>query len=206
MSELDALAALNVIIIVAIAGAYWYLRAAGQPHDDQARLRRHLTMIGLGGYAPADTPPAPPSDRLTPLRIAGRTEPDFLAQASAAYEQIAAALASDRLATIEHLLTDDLATEFQEFLAARRSRNETASLMFIGFRAVEVVDCGKIGATAWAEVRFVTDLVSVVHDCKGNVIEGDPRRVAGCSELWTFERDTEQKHATWQLAATDSDE
>jgi len=103
------------------------------------------------------------------------------------------------------LLTDEARVDFVTFLAARRLRGEVASLTFIGFRGAELIDSGVAGNTAWAEIRFATELVSVVRDRAGQVIEGDPRRVVQCAERWTFERDLEARQSQWRLAATDSD-
>lgn len=207
MQELDALAVFNIVIIFAIAGLWIWLRdAAHADPNDKDDLRHRLAMIGLPGGDVLIPPPEPVSaDRSPALRVAGRSEPDFIANARDAYERIVEAVAHDNLKAVEQLLTDDARIDFTTFLAARRVRGEVAALTFIGFRGAELVDSGVVGTTAWADMRFATELVSVVRDSAGTVIAGDPRRVVQCAERWTFERDLTAKQSQWRLAATDSD-
>ncbi|MBN9307279.1 MAG: hypothetical protein BGO82_08090 [Devosia sp. 67-54] len=207
MQELDALAVFNIVIIFAIAGLWVFLRdAANADPDDKDDLRHRLAMIGLpGGDVLVPPPEASAAERPVPLRVAGHSEPDFIVNARNAYERIVAAVAHDDLKSVEQLLTDEARVDFVTFLAARRLRGEVASLTFIGFRGAELIDSGVAGNTAWAEIRFATELVSVVRDRAGQVIEGDPRRVVQCAERWTFERDLEARQSQWRLAATDSD-
>jgi len=207
MQELDALAVFNIVIIFAIAGLWIWLRdAAHADPGDKDDLRHRLAMIGLPG-GDVLMPPAETSstERAAPLRVAGQNEPGFIANARDAYERIVEAVAHDNLQSVEQLLTDDARIDFTTFLAARRVRGEAAALTFIGFRGAELIDSGVVGDTAWADVRFATELVSVVRDRAGAVIEGDPRRVVQCAERWTFERRLEDKPSQWRLAATDSD-
>ena len=207
MQELDALAVFNIVIIFAIAGLWIWLRdAAHADPNDKDDLRHRLAMIGLpGGDVVIPPAGAATTERLPALRVAGRSEPDFIANARDAYERIVEAVAHDNLKAVEQLLTHDARIDFATFLAARRIRGEVAALTFIGFRGAELVDSGVVGTTAWADVRFATELVSVVRDSAGTVVEGDPRRVVQCAELWTFERDTAARQSQWRLAATDSD-
>jgi predicted lipid-binding transport protein (Tim44 family) len=207
MSEIDALTVLNLILVVAIAGAWVYLRdASNAQSNDRDEMRRRLAMIAFpGGDVLLTRPDDGIGEREPTLRVAGRSDPNFVENACAAYERIVNAMARDDLRPVEHLLTNETRLDFAGFLAARRIRGEAASLTFIGFRAVELLDSGVEGQTAWAEMRFATDLVLTLRDREGNVIEGDPRRIKHCAERWTFERDLRQRAPRWLLAATDTD-
>lgn len=204
MLEIDALTVLNLILIAAIGGAWVYLRDATSHSEDKDEMRRRLAMIAFpGGEVLLARPDA--GEREPTLRVAGRSDPNFVENACAAYERIVDAIARDDLKPVEHLLTNETRLDFAGFLAARRIRGETASLTFIGFRAAELLDSGVEGQTAWAEMRFATDLVSVLRDREGNIIDGDPRRIRHFAERWTFERDLRQRAHSWLLAATDTD-
>lgn len=207
MSEIDALTLLNLILVAAIAGAWVYLRDAANSHpDDKDEMRRHLAMITfLGGDVLLARPADGTGEREPTLRVAGRSDPNFVENACAAYERIIDAIARDDLEPVERLLTNETRLDFAGFLAARRIRGEAASLTFIGFRAAELLDSGVEGQTAWADMRFATDLVLVIRDRDGNIIEGDPRRIKHCAERWTFERDLRQRAPRWLLAGTDTD-
>lgn len=207
MSEIDALTLLNLILVAAIAGAWVYLRDAANSHsDDKDEMRRRLAMIAFPGGDVLLARPDDGTGKQEPtLHVAGRNDPNFVENACATYERIVDAMARDDLKPVEHLLTNETRLDFAGFLAARRIRGEAASLTFIGFRAAELLDSGVEGQTAWADMRFASDLVLVLRDREGNIIEGDPRRIKHCAERWTFERDLRQRAPRWLLAATDTD-
>jgi predicted lipid-binding transport protein (Tim44 family) len=203
---MDALAVLNLILIIAVVGAWLYLRdAADSRSDGKDDSRRHLAMIGVFGGNVFPTEPRPVVEPAASLGLVGRTDPRFLEGARAAYELIVDAVARDDLEAVEHLLTNDTRLDFATVVAARRIRGEVASVTLIGFRAAELIDSGIVDGTAWADVRFATDLVSVLRDGAGNVIEGNPHRIVHAAERWTFEQDLSHKPPQWRLAATDVD-
>ena len=204
---MDALLAFNILFVAAVAVIWWLVRdVPGMKGDDEEALLRRLAMVGLPAV---DLMRARPQVAARPPNVplaAGHRDPHFLVAARETYERVVAAVANDRLGAVEGLLTADLRLDFATLLAARRVRGEKATVMFIRFLACEVVDSGATDRTEWADVRFVVELVSAVQDREGAVIEGDPRRIVQCAELWTFERDLEAKPAQWKLAATDAAE
>jgi hypothetical protein len=203
---MDALLAFNIFFVIAMAVVWWLVRdVPGGRSDDEDALLRRLAMVGLpavdamrGGPLIAPRPPSP-------LAV-GHRDPHFLEAVRECYERVVAAVANDDLGAVEGLLTEDVRIDFATLLAARRVRGEKATVMLIRFLAAELVDFGAAARTEWAEVRFLAELVSAVHDRDGTVIEGDPRRIVESAELWTFERDLDARLPQWRLAATDADE
>ncbi len=130
----------------------------------------------------------------------------FLAGARQAYETIVTAFASGDVSGCAGLLGGDVKRVFAEVIAGRQARGEQASLTFIGWQAAEVVNAGLAEGRVWIDVRFVAEIVAAVRDRDGNVIAGDPERVAKANEIWTFERQVDSGSPGWTLVATDSAE
>ncbi|GEM_PF-3444358 len=210
---MDALALINIVFIVVLAGLWWsFYDAAHQPHDEEADPLRSLAMPGvfLGGLA-AGSDEAPERDGLDHVlrRIASRggygDVGSFLARVRQAYEEIVCAFAGGELDTVGHLLTDGVRADFARAIAERAARGETEELTFIGFDAVEIVEA-QLEQRASIDVRIGAELVSVTRDRHGAIVAGRSDRVVHVAEIWTFERDMKDARAPWLLAATDADE
>jgi predicted lipid-binding transport protein (Tim44 family) len=51
-------------------------------------------------------------------------------------------------------------------------------------------------------VRYVAELVSVVRDATGEIVEGEPGRSKRQKDLWTYERIMGADDPNWRLVAT----
>jgi len=208
---LDALALINIVFIVVLAGLWWsFYDAAHQPPKEEADPLRSLAMPGvfLGLATAADEAPEREGLDQVLARIArgGGYEdvPAFLARVREAYEAVVVAFARGELAPVAHLLTPEVRDDFAGAIAAREARGETEELTFIGFDAVEVV-AAELAQRASIDVRIGAELVSVTRDRAGVRLAGRPDRVVHVAEVWTFERDMRDRQAPWLLAATDAD-
>ncbi|MEO9299969.1 Tim44/TimA family putative adaptor protein [Devosia alba] len=127
----------------------------------------------------------------------------FLDGAKMTYETVIEAFAVGDIAGCHHLLSVSVRDSFTQAITDRAAREETAELVFIGFRAVTIVDAGLNQDYAWIEVRFDADLVSVNYNRDGRVVSGAPGQVTTASEVWTFERDLRGRGPDWLLTATE---
>ena len=160
-----------------------------------------------GGGTPVSARQTGPLDeKLEHVRLAGAYAElaDFLRGAVLAYEEIVAAFTSGDLQAVLPLLAPVVRKAFVQVIVERRGRGESLSTTVIGV-AAEPVDAGLDGGTAWVKVRFAADLVSVLTDLEGVVIDGDPRHVVRAAEAWTFTRDVASADPNWMLSATDED-
>jgi predicted lipid-binding transport protein (Tim44 family) len=164
---------------------------------------------------PAPTSPAPAEARALPLdralaliaRKGGFADlAAFMAGARRAYEEIIDAFARGNLEPVAPLLGPAVRTSFADAIGERRQRGETLTSTFIGFLAAEPVDAGVDGETAWVDVRFLAQMVSVTRARDGSVAAGHPRRVVEIGEIWTFQRELRSPDPNWLLVATDTDE
>lgn len=129
----------------------------------------------------------------------------FLDGAKKTYETVIEAFAAGDIAGCHDLLSVSVRDSLAQAIAERAAREETAELVFIGFRAATIVDAGLNQGYAWIEVRFDAELVSVSYNHDGRVVSGAPDLVTTASEVWTFERDLRARGPNWLLTATQDD-
>ena len=204
---MSAISLIDWIFTAALVAASWQMYHAMQQHASRAAAeqaprdsRPHRTATPMSEAGPL-------GDVLQRIRRTGgyRDLDEFMRGARLAYERIVAAFAMGQLEPVAPLLGPAIRTAFTQAIDERRSRGETLSTIFIGFMAAEPVDAGLDSGTAWIEVRFVAQMVSVTTDRDGAVVAGHPRHVAEVSEAWTFARETRSPDPNWVLVATDSD-
>ena len=53
-------------------------------------------------------------------------------------------------------------------------------------------------------MKFVTEQIEVVRDAAGEVVSGNPSRVATVTDIWTFARNTRSRNPNWTLVATEA--
>ena len=210
--EMDVLSLLNVVFVVVLIALWWGLYDAAHPPPEADKDPfRALAMSGMfvGGVPQVPSPPMPDGLEQVLARI-GRAGgyaavPDFLKGAKQAYELIVPAVARGNVDSVAYLLSDQVESDFRDYVDARKARGETESLMFIGFDGADVI-AASFEDVATLDVRFSADIVSVTHDSEGRVIQGRGDRVVRVAEIWTFERDMKSPRSRWLLAATDADE
>ncbi len=128
----------------------------------------------------------------------------FLEGAKAAFEMILGAFALGDTKALKPLLAPDVYAGFESAIAARTQAGETQESELVGFKSVEAIEAQMEGRKALVTVKFVTEQVNAVRDAGGNVVDGDPNRIAEVVDIWTFGRDTRSRDPNWQLVATSS--
>lgn len=127
----------------------------------------------------------------------------FLAGAELAYEMIVTAFAKGERDVLRKLLSKDVFDTFNQDIAEREGRGESAELHFIGLNKAEITEAELKGQTARISVAFVAKLVQATRSRQGEVIEGDATQVTQVSDHWTFERNVNSKDPNWVLVDTD---
>ena len=131
-------------------------------------------------------------------------DPDeFLEGARMAYEMIVTAFADGDRATLQNLLSTEVYDSFAGVLDEREARGERVEASFVGIEDAKIVDAGLDGGEAQVTVSFVSQMVSVTRDAKGQVVEGDEQEVAEVTDVWTFARPVPSDDPNWKLIATD---
>jgi predicted lipid-binding transport protein (Tim44 family) len=155
----------------------------------------------LEDYAPKDSPLA---KSLTALMQADPSfDPrSFLDGAKVAYEMVVMGYAEGDEQVLRQLLSDDVFESFKKTIAARKEKGETAETTLVGISKADIIEAEVKNATANVTVRFGAELISVVRDAAGKIIEGNPETVRDVSDIWTFSRDVASRNPNWKLVAT----
>lgn len=134
-------------------------------------------------------------------------DPDtFIEGAKAAYEMIVTGFANGDKKSLKTLLSKEVFNGFSAAIDSRKKQGAQMSTQFIGIDEADVVNIELENKHAYVTARFVSELVSVVEDRNGNVLEGDPTEVQKIIDTWVFERDLSSNDPNWRLVSTDGDE
>src|SRR5690606_30773932 len=108
--------------------------------------------------------------------------------------------------TLKNLLSREVHDGFVAAIADRESRNEKIQSSFVGIDKAEIVNAEMKGSEAHVTLRIVSELISATRNADGEVIDGDPEKVAEVKDVWTFARDTRSRDPNWKLVATEADD
>ena len=150
------------------------------------------------------------SDAAAALAEMKRAEPsfgvtDFLQGARGAYEMILMSFERSNLDEVSGLLAPDVRDAFAQVVEDRRQQGLSVEAEFLGVRELTLQDATFDAASRRAEItmRFVGELISVVRDANGQIIEGAPGQASRQKDIWTFERIMGSDDPNWRLVATD---
>ncbi len=149
------------------------------------------------------------SDAAAALAEMKRIEPsfslgEFIGGAKGAYEWILMAFERGNLDEVAPFLSEDVYEAFAQVVDARQAQGLTIEAEFVGVRGTTVADAHFDDATSRAEitVRFVGELISVVKNQDGEIVEGKPGQSKKQKDAWTFERVMGANDPNWRLVAT----
>jgi predicted lipid-binding transport protein (Tim44 family) len=184
----------------------------GPPRSQQARGpdRRQGFEVIEGGPDRDITDNVPEdSNAATALAEMKRVEPsfgvtDFLQGARGAYEMILMAFENGNLEDVAPFLSEDVYESFAQVVDARQDQGLTVEADFFGVRETKLLDAQFDSDSNRAEitVRFVGELISVVRDKDGEIVEGTPGTPKRQKDVWTFERVMGSDDPNWRLVAT----
>ena len=182
-------------------------RSARAPANDE---RREAFEVIDGGpdYDILDNVPEG-SDAADALAQMKRVEPsfgvgEFLQGARGAYEIILMAFERGTLEDVTPFLAEDVYEAFAQVVDAREEQGLTIEAEFLGVHETRLVTANfdDDTKTAAITVRFVGELISVVRDNNGEIIEGKDRQPKRQKDIWTFERAMGSGDPNWRLVAT----
>ncbi len=148
------------------------------------------------------------ADVLTQIRALDNTfDPDtFVEGAKSAYEMIVTGFANGDKKALKSLLSKEVFSGFSSAIDQRKKEGAEMSTQFVGIDEADVVNIELENKRAFVTTRFVSELVSVVRNNAGKVIEGDATEVQKIIDTWTFERDLSSRDPNWRLVSTDGDD
>jgi predicted lipid-binding transport protein (Tim44 family) len=165
------------------------LEAMGELVDDAANADGAVAA-GLADIAAADA------------RFDAR---GFMRGARAAFEMIIKAYGAGDLETLRPLVTPRLLADFAAANAARKAAGHVSDVTLHRIKSARI-NAARLGGTmAYVTVAFDVEETSVTRDRDGKVVEGDPDRILGMVDVWTFARDTRSPDPNWMLIETRAD-
>lgn len=149
------------------------------------------------------------SDTADALAQMKRKEPsftvtEFIQGAKQAYEWIIMSFERGQMDEIAPFLSEDVFEAFSQVVDSRQEQGLSIEAEFVGVRETTLSEAKFEEATGRSEitVRFIGELVSVVRDANGEVIEGKPGQSKRQKDSWTFERVMGADDPNWRLVAT----
>ncbi|XSG81768.1 MAG: Tim44/TimA family putative adaptor protein [Methyloligella sp. ZOD6] len=155
----------------------------------------------LEDYAPKDSALAKSLTEV--MRADPSFDPgQFLEGAKVAYEMVVGAFAEGDEATLQQLVDDEVFESFRRSMVERQERGEKAETTLIAINKADIIEAEVKRGVELITVRFVSELITVVRDSDGDIIEGDPETVRDVTDIWTFSREVASRDPNWQLVAT----
>jgi len=128
----------------------------------------------------------------------------FLTGARAAYEMIVTAFADGDRRALKNLLSKDVFDGFDAAIRERENEGHRAETKFVSIDTCEIIGAEMRAKMAQVTLRFVSQLISVVRDRAGKVVDGNPEKVTEVTDVWTFARDATSRDPNWKLVATEA--
>ncbi|WP_294614089.1 Tim44/TimA family putative adaptor protein [Roseovarius sp.] len=179
-----------------------------QPVADKSRRRDFEVIEGGPDHDIIDHVPED-SDAAGALADMKRIEPDFsvtnfLQGARGAYEMILMAFEKGKLDEVTPFLNKDVYEAFAQVVDAREEQGLAIEAEFVGVRELALTDATFDQSTRRAAitVKCVGELISVVRDKDGEIVEGEPGQSKRQKDVWTYERVMGSDDPNWRLVAT----
>lgn len=128
----------------------------------------------------------------------------FLTGARAAYEMIVTAFADGDRRALKNLLSKEVFDGFDAAIRERENEGHRAETKFVSIDTCDIIGAELRAKTAQVTLRFVSQLISVVRDRAGKVVDGNPEKVTEVTDVWTFARDVSSRDPNWKLVATEA--
>lgn len=132
------------------------------------------------------------------------TPDSFIAGAKLAYEMIVGAYAAGDRRSLKPLLSKDVFDGFDQAIGEREQAGQTVESSFVGLDKAEITEANLRGTNAQISVRFTAKMIQATRDKEGQLIDGDPTKIAEITDIWTFARDVASRDPNWRLVATGS--
>ena len=126
----------------------------------------------------------------------------FLAGARAAYEMIIGAFAAGDTKALRPFVNNEVYDNFAGAIDQRQEHHLDLASTLVSIKSADITAASMKGSEAEITVEFVSEIVKVLRDASGAVIEGDPTAVREVIDIWTFRHDTHSSDPNWTLVET----
>ena len=209
--EILVLAGIAVFLVLRLRSVLGTREGFEKPRSNDAQLDKSPELKVIEGGPDADIADhvlagSDLADRLVEIK---NVDPDFsvtefLTGARSAYEMILMAFERGEMEEIRSLLSPEVAETFDEVINNRNAQGLTIEAEFVGIRELKLsnVYFDKATDIAYISVSLTAELISVVKNADGDVVEGDAKQIKRQKDTWTFSKDMGLQDPNWQLVAT----
>ena len=182
-----------------------FRRSQAVTDDNVIELADRSETEAEAGAEPAPQPGSAAAGLAQIKAADSRFEADqFLSGARGAYEMIIAAFAQGDTTALRPHLNDEVYDNFASAIGEREEHDRTLDSTLVAIKSADIVEASMRGRTAQIAVTFVSEIVNVVRDRSGEVLEGDPTAAREVTDIWTFARDSRSMDPNWTLIETRS--
>lgn len=126
----------------------------------------------------------------------------FIGGAQKAHELILEAFWAGKLEEVEPFLSKKVRDGFLAAVDARESAGHTLENRIVDRAACDIETARVTGGVAEIVVRFVSNIINIIRDRDGNLVEGDVTDAVKVTDIWTFAREPASADPNWILVAT----
>lgn len=136
------------------------------------------------------------------FRPLGHGLQQFLNGAKAAYEATLKGFWAGDMGDMEPFLDEEVAAQFKSAISEQKARREVSENRLVEVSEVKIEDVHVVGPRAEITLKFSSEIIAVVKDRYGKLIEGDLTDTILVVDIWTFARNLKNKDPNWTLVAT----
>lgn len=126
----------------------------------------------------------------------------FMAGAQTAYEMTLKGFWAGEMAEMEPYIDEDVLRGFQGAIAARKKSGQVVDNRLVEVLEAKLDDVEINNDSAEITVRFESEIVAVLRDRYGKLLEGNVTDTIKVIDIWTFARHLKSKDPNWVLVAT----
>lgn len=128
----------------------------------------------------------------------------FLDGAKSAYRATLEGFWSGEMGIMEPYIDPDVLRGFKGAIAERNKEGHILENRLIEITSASLDDAEIVDSTAEITIRFESEIVAVMKDRYGKLLEGSMKDTMTVTDIWTFARNLHSTDPNWVLIATES--
>lgn len=126
----------------------------------------------------------------------------FLEGSKRAYEMILVAFWRGDMQEVHKYIDTAVMKDFEHVINKRQARGEKVENRLVEITETKVINVQLKERLAEITVLFTSDIVAVVKDASGHLVDGDLSDTVRVNDIWIFARDLKTQDPNWMLIAT----
>lgn len=126
----------------------------------------------------------------------------FVSGAQTAYEMTLKGFWAGDMGDMEPYIEPDVLRNFKAAIDERKKNGQIVDNRLVEVSAAKIEEAEVNGDTAEITLRFESEIVAVLRDRYGKLLEGNETDTSKVVDIWTFARHMKNKDPNWVLVAT----